>query len=48
MTNTIEPKRWAAISYPCEGCGIDKMTSKYGSTPEIAVANLWLELNKKK
>lgn len=40
-----EPK-WGAHSYSCEECGWSPMIISYGSTPEEAVAKLWLELNK--
>jgi hypothetical protein len=38
---------WHAYSYSCEECGWKGMYIGKGKTPEEAVANLWLELNKK-
>lgn len=44
MTHPPREPKWDAICYPCEECGWEMHTA-YGSTPEIAVANLWLEIN---
>lgn len=48
MTHTVEPPKWVATSYSCEECGIKEMKSGRGSTPEEAVAHLWLALQEKK
>jgi len=47
MTHKPKDPKWVAHAYSCEECGWDRLNSGYGSTPEEAVANLWLELNKK-
>jgi len=41
----IKPK-WNATSYSCEECGWDGMEVGRGLTKEVAVANLWLAINK--
>lgn len=46
-----EPVGWfalATIEFPChDGC-TRKANAMWGETPEEAIANLWLKLNKKK
>jgi hypothetical protein len=39
-------QKWGAYAYQCEQCEYTKSYSGYGSTPEEAVAKLWLALNK--
>ena len=46
MTHDKEPQKWIATTYSCEQCGIEKTSNGYGSTPEEAVASLWLILQK--
>lgn len=46
MSHSRERPKWGAHSYICEECGWNRMESGYGSTPEEAVAKLWLKLNK--
>jgi len=40
--------KYSAYSYPCEECGYEGLYTGRGSTPEEAVAQLYLELNRDK
>jgi len=39
--------KWTATSYSCEECGIENMEIGSGTTPQEALANLYLKLNEK-